>query len=178
MPVSEIPLIRYCQNHPGQIGMIVADMDAALRTWGTADPSRSNWRIWTYGPQMIAEQTYLGEPSTHSMRLAMNGSGPQLELIEPLTGPSIYHTWLEEHGPGMHHLGFYVDNCDLVGEEMNAAGFPSVQTGRGFGADGTGVYAYFDTRSELGFYLEAIEVPAVRRTPEIVWPDDDGETNV
>jgi len=32
-----------------------------------------------------------------------------------------------------------------------------VQHGYGFGADGSGAFAYFDTEAELGCLLEAIE---------------------
>ena len=53
---------------------------------------------------------------------------------------------------------------------MQEDGFPIVQTGRGYGADGSGYYAYFDTRAVLGFYLEGIQVPISRREPEQIWP--------
>ena len=46
-----------------------------------------------------------------------------------------------------------------------------VQSGRATGADGTGAYAYYDTFDELGFYLEAVVVPNLRREPDRVWPE-------
>lgn len=51
--------------------------------------------------------------------------GMQIELIEPLEGPSIFQQYLEEHGPGGQHLA--VDNgCsypEMIGR-MGAAGNP------------------------------------------------------
>lgn len=166
-----IPLMRHAASEPGQIGIVVVSLDDALTTWGASAPARSQWRIWMYGPHMMIRQTYLGEPAHHSMLLAMNGASPQLELVHPLRGPSIYHTWLETHGPGLHHIGYYVDDLVAVDREMLDAGFEIVQTGEGFGADGTGRYSYYDTREALGFYLEGIEVPVVRREPDRTWPE-------
>jgi hypothetical protein len=53
---------------------------------------------------------------------------------------------------------------------MCAAGNRLAALGRGFGLDGDGGVVYFDTESGLGVVLEAIEVPAPRREPELVIP--------
>ena len=169
---SQIPLVAAAHGVPGQVAIVVDDLDEALRTWGVADGGREEWRIWTYGPEMFRSQSYLGAPSEHSMMLAMNGASPMLELVQPVTGPSIYHTWRDEGGRGIHHLGYYVDVLAPVIPLMESAGFPCVQTGEGHGVDGSGAFAYFDTRRLLGFYLEGIEVPRQRRPPERVWPPE------
>ena len=44
------------------------------------------------------------------------------------------------------------------------------QTGGGYGLDGDGGYAYFDTVASFGVILELIEVPKRRREPDFVWP--------
>lgn len=89
-----------------------------------------------------------------------------IEYLQPLEGPSVYHEWLEAHGPGLHHLAFWVDSLDAAVEEMRGAGFELLQSGRGFGAEGDGGFAYFDTERELGVVYEAVEPPSVRREPE------------
>ena len=167
---SEIPLIAVAGRVPDQIAFVVEDLSTALRRWGVT-AADDHWRIWTYGPTMIEEQTYLGEPADYSMLLAMNGTRPQLELVQPLDGPSIYHTWRNAGRTGVHHLGYYVDDIDEVIGSMQDAGFACVQTGARYGADGTGKFAYFDTVEALGFYLEGIQVPTERRAPESVWPE-------
>jgi hypothetical protein len=168
---SRIPLVAAAGGVPGQVAIVVTDIEEAMRLWGA---DRGPWRVWTYGPAMLPEQTYLGAPSRHSMLLAMNGSDPMLELVQPLDGPSIYHTWLEQGRSGVHHLGYYVDDLDAVTRAMEEAGYPCVQTGSGHGADGTGGFAYFDTLAVLGFYLEAIVAPIERRAPERLWPAGGG----
>lgn len=102
------------------------------------------------------------------MRLALNSERPQIELIESTLGPNLYEEWLAGHGEGIHHLGYFVESVTGVIEDMERAGFEAVQTGLGTGLDGDGGYAYFDLRAELGIYVEAIEAPSRRRTPERV----------
>jgi methylmalonyl-CoA/ethylmalonyl-CoA epimerase len=105
------------------------------------------------------------------MILAMAGSDPLIELIVPLHGPSIYHDFKERQGTGLHHLGYYVDDLAATTRRMAAAGYAMVQSGRATGQDGTGAYAYYDTYDELGYFLEAVVVPRVRRPPHRVWPE-------
>ena len=82
------------------------------------------------------------------------------ELIEPVEGPTSYHGFLDEHGEGLHRLGYFVDDIDAEIKNMESKGFALLQSGRGFGKDGTGAYAYFDTERAVGCIVEAIELPA------------------
>jgi hypothetical protein len=47
-------------------------------------------------------------------------------------------------------------------------GVELLRLGRGFGPDGDGGFAYFDTQSRLGVLVEAVELPARRCEPELV----------
>lgn len=170
--LSRIPLVRAAGGVIGQVAIVVEDMRRAIETWGAAD-EQHEWRVWEYSPAMIPRQTYLGRPANYSMLLGMNGAHPQFELIQPLQGPSIYHTWLEEGRSGIHHLGFYVSDLASVTPQMEEAGFDCVLTGEGHGADGSGSFAYYDTRAVLGCYVEGIEVPSARRPPMYVWPEEE-----
>ncbi|MGZ4399343.1 MAG: hypothetical protein ACXVYM_00570 [Gaiellaceae bacterium] len=40
---------------------------------------------------------------------------------------------------------------------MAELGYECLQHGYGFGRDGSGAFAYFDTESELGYLIEALE---------------------
>jgi methylmalonyl-CoA/ethylmalonyl-CoA epimerase len=95
---------------------------------------------------------------------------PQLELLQPLEGPSIYHEWMEQHGESLHHVAVYVESLDDSIRSIERAGYELIQCGRGMGLDNDGGFAYFDTQSELGLVLEVIERPARRREPELVIP--------
>jgi catechol 2,3-dioxygenase-like lactoylglutathione lyase family enzyme len=153
----------------GQVGIVVRDLDAALerytREWGIAP-----WLCWTYGPETVPDLGYRGGPATYEMRIALCGNGPQVELVQPLQGPSIYHEWLDEHGEGLHHLGVHVPSLAEALDQMAGAGHEPVQWGRGYGERGDGGYAYFDVRPLLGIYLELIEIPKERIDPDSVYP--------
>lgn len=151
----------------GQVGIVVRDLDRALehytRLWGVG-----RWACYTYGTRVLRSATFRGRPDPYEMRLALNSERPQVELIESTLGPNLYEEWLAAHGEGVHHLGFYVESVAEVISDMERAGYEAVQTGIGTGLDGDGGYAYFDLREELGVYVEAIEPPSRRRTPERV----------
>ena len=143
-------------TRPSQIAIVVHDVrEAAARyskLWGIDD-----WVFVENGPENMHDLHYMGEPADFSMRLALTGSDPQLELLQPLEGPSILADWLERRGEGMHHLGVIVASVDEAIAQMAEAGIACVQHGYGFGADGSGAFAFFDTEAELGCLIEAIE---------------------
>ena len=168
--LAEVPLINDAGGRPCQIGIVVPDLMAGIRDWGAIGFSQAGWRMWEYDGQTLGERLYRGGPGQWSMTIALCGENPQVELIEPGAGPSIYNEWLEDRGQGLHHIGWYVPDLRGSIERMEKAGFPLVQAGFGNGADGSGGFAYFDTLDRFGYYLEAIMVPAVRRDPDSVWP--------
>lgn len=157
-------------REPGvfQVGFLVTDFDEALglyaALWGVDE-----WRCFTYGPETVPQLSYRGRPARYSMRVALAGTAPQLELIAPLTGPSIYEEWLTKRGPGLHHVAFNVASLSDAITAMSEAGYEVIQSGTGYGLDGDGGYAYFDTEPRLGVVVEALEVPQRRRPPERVW---------
>ena len=53
---------------------------------------------------------------------------------------------------------------------MASCGYGVLQQGRGFGLHGDGIFVYFDTQSDLGYLLEAVQVPAERHEPELIIP--------
>jgi methylmalonyl-CoA/ethylmalonyl-CoA epimerase len=154
----------------GQIGIVATDLEATAARLSELLQS-GPWRCWTYGPELLSEQVYRGRPTPYSVRVALNSQQPQIELLQPIAGPSIYHEWAERHGgTGVHHLAVYVSSLDDAIGSMRDAGVGLLQLGRGFGLDGDGGFAYFDTEDSVGVLLEAVEVPARRREPELVIP--------
>lgn len=152
-----------------QVGLVVRDLERAMAAysgiWGVGP-----WRVYAYGPGLLASQTFRGRPAEFSMALALAGSDPQLELIQPLEGESVYTEWLERHGEGLHHVAVEVDSLEQTTREMEDAGYAMIQSGLGFGPDGDGGFAYYDTERDLALVLEAIEEAARIREPERVFP--------
>jgi methylmalonyl-CoA/ethylmalonyl-CoA epimerase len=150
-----------------QIGIVVEDLEQAARRYSQIFGC-GPWSVYTYGPALLQEPTFRGAPGTFEMRLALAGSSPQIELIQPLRGPSLYHEWLAAHGEGLHHIGVRVPDLLAGIRDMEHRGFGVLQSGRGYGLDGDGGFAYLDTSAELGVILELIEVPARRLEPEVI----------
>jgi hypothetical protein len=154
---------------PDQIGIVVPKLEEALERyeslWGGGP-----WRCFVYGPGRIPELSYRGEPGNYSVTIAISQTTPQIELLEPQDGPSIYHDWLETSSGGLHHLGFWVESLEKAIASMAKAGYEVIQSGSGYGLDGDGGYAYFGTERDFSVVLEAIQIPRRRREPDFVWP--------
>jgi methylmalonyl-CoA/ethylmalonyl-CoA epimerase len=114
----------------------------------------------------------MGRPTGFSSRLALNDQTPQLELIEPLLGPSAHQDWLEEHGEGPHHAGIIVESVSSAINQAAAAGYEVVQDGSGIGPERDGAWAYIDTTRDLGLMIEAVEPPSSMPPVDFVWRPD------
>ena len=155
-----------------QIGIVVPDLRKALdlysRSFGLGP-----WIGFHFTPENVKDFTYRGRPADYSMEIALTvDPSPQVELIEVHGENSLYHEWIDRHGYGVQHLGVRVDDARAVTEEMVAAGYEVIQSGHGYGAEGDGMFVYFDTLADFGFIAECIQVPKVRRQPDFVWPTE------
>jgi methylmalonyl-CoA/ethylmalonyl-CoA epimerase len=146
----------------GQVGILVQDLNEAIDLYGRIF-GIEEWNCYHYDQEFMPWSRFGAEEGAFAMRLAMGGSNPQIELIQPLAGPSIYHEFTEQGRTGLHHLGVFVDSLDAAITLMEGAGYRVTQTARGYGQAGDGGFAYFDTERDLGVVIEAIEIPASRR---------------
>lgn len=153
-----------------QVAVVVRDLDAAMERY-TTQLGIGPWNVYTYGPHLVPTMTFRGRDQPYSMKLALAQVGStQYELIEPLEGPTTYHEFLEQRGEGLHHLGYYVDDIDAEITRMAALGYPLLQSGSGFGVDGDGAYAYFDSEGDFGCIVEAITPPRQMPEPDYQFP--------
>jgi|SRR5580704_4548601 methylmalonyl-CoA/ethylmalonyl-CoA epimerase len=141
-----------------QVGLVVRDSEATARRYWE-DFGIGPWRFYTIDPTNTTNMRFRGRPVRHSFRAALATFGDlTLELIEPLDGASVYSEHLQQHGEGLHHLAFAVDDYDSARERLEKNGFGEVQAGRPHDVND---YAYFDTVKALGFITELYseEVP-------------------
>lgn len=157
-------LERLRLGFPAQIALLVEDIDKAAQTYGSLF-GIERWSHYYYDADFVPVREYRGKAGTYSMKLAFGGENPQVELIQAVDGPSIYHDFLESHGYGLHHIGVLVDDLNHELRSMSEAGFEPIQRGEGYGVDGDGAFAYFDTGNELGVIIELIELPRQRKAP-------------
>jgi methylmalonyl-CoA/ethylmalonyl-CoA epimerase len=105
------------------------------------------WAIFKWEAPLVYNRKYRGEAAWAREKIALAQVGDvQLELVQPVDGPSIYRDWLDEHGEGLHHLNFLVDDVDETSEILAKEGFSSLQSGK-FGPEKQkGAYNYFDIK--------------------------------
>jgi methylmalonyl-CoA/ethylmalonyl-CoA epimerase len=161
------PLLK---NGIAQVAIVVPDLDLAVRTYW-AQFGIGPWQIYTYARPLVKQMSYHGQPADYKMRLALAYFGPmRVELIEAIEGDTVYADFIKEHGYGVHHFGLLVEDMQVAIQEAEAAGFPMIMDGSGFGADGDGHYAYIDTEKAIGVTLELIQRPKGRVKPEAIFP--------
>jgi methylmalonyl-CoA/ethylmalonyl-CoA epimerase len=158
-----------------QVGIVVRDLDRSVATYSDL-LGLTGWKGYTYGRPLLKDMTYRGDVGTFSMRIALSSSQPVVELIQPVDGPSIYDESLRDHGEGLHHVGVEVPSLGDAVDRARVAGYEVLQSGRGYGLDGDGGFAYLDTVDDLRIIVELLEFPARRREPEMTWPQTSEET--
>jgi methylmalonyl-CoA/ethylmalonyl-CoA epimerase len=153
-----------------QIALVVRDLEAAIRVWW--DLLRVGpWNAYTLSPEILSDMHYYGKPARFGLRHALAWKdNVQIELVQPLEGPSIFADHLAKHGEGLHHLGIYVPDHAHATAEFVAQGFVPIQGARGFGVTGDGAFTYFRTNHPLATIVELIQAPLVRRDPELTYP--------
>lgn len=152
-----------------QVAIVVGDLEDAVRRFSDR-LGIGPWTAYRLAPPRLMDMRYRGEGAEFSLRNAFAWQGEtQVELVQPLSGPSIWQDHLDALGEGLHHLGRYVLDFEVAVAEALAAGFTPLQSAAGFGAEGDGAFAYF-MPPDLPVIVELISAPRVRIEPEFVYP--------
>ncbi len=126
-----------------QIGIVVKDADKVIEAWS----SMFGIGPWTFRDIGGAD----AKGRSWKARLAFAYLGPlQLELIQPVEGRIFQSRFLEEHGEGIHHLGFHVDDVDGEAARLVAEGAKVL-----FAEPGR--FAYMDSSGPGGVIFELIK---------------------
>ena len=114
-----------------QIGWVVKDLKAALEFFSQALGAKNFSK-----PQIIRAQdfdgTWYGEPCIAETLVSMAyTNGTFIELIQPLSGRSMFHDYLEKNpAGGVQHVAYStsITNLDKVISELEAKGYPVIAT--------------------------------------------------
>jgi methylmalonyl-CoA/ethylmalonyl-CoA epimerase len=137
-----------------QIGVVVEDLDRA------ASFLESSFGLGPFRVEELEAPNVWdrGEEKHIKARLGFAMMGQvELELIHIVKGDSVHLEFLRQHGEGIHHLGFRVEDFEAKLAQAKAMGFEVLQTGP-VGR----FYAYLDTRREGGLIFELIEAEGSR----------------
>ena len=153
-----------------QVGCVVADidrsMDALTKIFGIG-PFRCI--DWPPAGREDMNRQYHGRSADFTARMAFAEIGAiELELIQPVSGESVWADFLREHGGGIHHIRYNVDDPESLMEYLAGHGIGVSQEAAGI-RPGTR-WALFDTEALIGFTMEIMKPVAGTdgRTPMIV----------
>lgn len=153
-----------------QIGVIVKDLDHTIQmlqdVFGMG-PFRTI--EWPPADRADIQRFYHDQPADFTARMGFTELGSvELELIQPVSGRSIWADFLRDHGEGIHHIRFNTLDLAPVIAHLSGHGIGIAQMGSGI-RPGT-MWANFDTERQIGFTIEVMKaLPGTDgRTPQIV----------
>jgi len=145
-------------RNPIQIGLLVDDLEPMLENFE---------KIFGIGPFRVVEfpppghenvmRKYKGQDTDFSAKFCFFNLGNiELEIIQPLSGKNIWRDFLDEHGPGLHHIKFSVPEHGPSMEYLANQGIEIEQMGASVGKNAGKEWVFYDTRDEIGFAIETM----------------------
>jgi len=152
-----------------KVGIVVKNLietlDQYYRRYGIG-----GWKIWEQNPQTLKNQKTGNEKTDYSVRIAHSKIGDTVwELIEPVSGNSIYAEFLKNHGEGIHHLGYEVQD---MGKALGFFADLNIKITQS--ADWGGLRSvFFDANEDLKHTVEIYNIPEDFKYPEpaFCYPD-------
>lgn len=172
MSPQEQALLPFLGKGVTQVAWVVEDLQQAVREqhrlFGVGP-----WHIYRYGRPLLSMMRRNGKDAEYMMDTAVTNAGPtRLELIQPISGDTIFEEFARRCGYGkVHHFGLAVDDMEEALRIVRAAGIEVTMEGAGYGLDGDGYFAYLNTESLLGITLELMQRPRRRHVPQSVYPE-------
>lgn len=153
---------RYGKVH--QVGLVVEDMKYAVERCSSLLGIRRWYRAVN---KTAGEVVVRGKPVKCRLDFVLGFCGKtQVELIASSGDGNIYTEFLESHGPGLHHVCFFVTDLQRKMEAYANAGLSPIQTGRVESKGGTITrYAYFDPGPAGGLIIELSESRLAGKIP-------------
>ena len=103
--------------------VLMRDLDRAMEHYAN-DMGIGPWVTYTLSPDWMWDMTVHGKEQGYVYGLALCNVGPVLyELMESVRGPNLYEEFLNNHGEGVHHLGYFVEDIDAEISNMASRGF-------------------------------------------------------
>ena len=147
-------------NRYMHVGVIVNSVEETLKKMGKVY-TLSDVRISPFPPEGTPKSEvqlmYKGQKTDFSAIFCFLKMGnSELELIEPVSGDSIWFDFLKEKGEGIHHLKFEVDSFNDTIKAFKEIGVECMQYGSAVGPNKGKTWGYFDTTEELGYVCEVL----------------------
>jgi methylmalonyl-CoA/ethylmalonyl-CoA epimerase len=149
-----------------QIAWVTRDLEKSMKAW-VENLKIGPWTVLTFTNQSLkylkVDDKTVTEPFKFLIGISWIGD-MQLELIEPVYGPTIYEAFIQKHGEGLHHIKERItdDAIENVVQEYRDKGIGVTQTGQ-FETD---FHYYLDTEPKVDFIYELGNCPILQLTPD------------
>jgi methylmalonyl-CoA epimerase len=124
------------------VGIAVRDLDAVVK-----------WYETMFGAQ-VAHRERIESDGVEEALIKVADS--YIQLLTPYTDSSPLAKFLEKNGEGIHHVGYRVDDCDEVLEDVKREGARVVDEHPRTGSRGTTV-AFLHPKTAFGTLIELVQ---------------------
>jgi len=157
-----------------QIAWVTRDIEKSLKAWVEV-LKIGPWKVFSFTNETVKNLKVGGEIVREPFKflIAISWMGDtELEIIQPVYGPTIYERFLNEKGEGLHHVKEKIeeDRFEETLRNYRDQGIGVTQTGQ-FGAD---FHFYLDTEKKLDFIYELGNCPIQNLPPNMftVYPPE------
>lgn len=156
-----------------QVSMMIRDLDAAKARFRELLGVEAWVDIGIDSAQMPGCE-YYGKPALHTARLAIGRrEGACFELVEPLTGPTVYRDALDRRGECVHHIMVSLAPPQEFARAATELAPRGIVIGQSASIPGLMAFAYFDGGKPLaGLFVEVIQ-PLADNWLELMFPSPD-----
>lgn len=154
-------LLAYNKNRIiNQVCVVTDDLERTMKAW--VDIFKIGpWQVMINNNKTLKNLVVNGKPVVEEFeyKVACTNIGDmQIELIQPLYGPTIYQEYLDRKGPGLHHIKEKItdeEKLKATVEHYKSKGFGVMQTGYFF----EDVHYYMDTEKAADVIFELGNCP-------------------
>ena len=152
-----------------QIAWVTRDLERSMKAW-VENLKIGPWQVLTFTDQSLKYLKVDDKPVTEPFKFLIGISWigeMQLEIIQPVYGPTIYQAFIDKHGEGLHHIKEHIgdDAMESVVQDYGDKGIGVTQTGQ-FETD---FHYYLDTEPKLDFIYELGNCPKLNLAPDKYW---------
>lgn len=110
---------------PHHVGIVVSNLEKAMDAYQAT--LGSDFSVFETTEE---NSSFSGSSAGFRLRFGIGTLGPTMvELIEPTAGTTYYSSYLAQHGPGLHHLAFSVQDLEAARNRLDAQGCRCLMSG-------------------------------------------------
>jgi methylmalonyl-CoA/ethylmalonyl-CoA epimerase len=151
-----------------QIAWVTRDLDRSLKAW-VEHLRVGPWRVYSFTDETVKNLHVDGKPVSEPFKFLIGISwigDMEVEVIQPVHGPTIYQKFLDEKGEGLHHIKEKIADGDMaaVVKDYAGRGIGVMQTGQFF----KDFHFYLETEPKVDFIYELGNCPVQDVPPDMV----------